>query len=169
MEHSEPGRAPKPSGGPPLVSGPLPQAVSRLISEVQDVLALVLLPWERDLSTHPSPWSVRTGVRRHLAAAVHPDVLTDVLLVVEELVENAYQHTGSARRLRVDREGCAVRVEVTDGDPAEPVLHLAHPVGPHHHGVLLVHELCHEWGVRPATDGGPGKTVWGVLREHPEC
>ena len=169
MDHPEPERAPKPSGGPPLVTGSLNHAVTRLVTEAQDVLALVVLPWERDLGTWPDLRSVRAGVRRHLAVAVHPDVLGDVLLVTGELVENAYLHTTGPRRLRVSREGCAVRVEVTDGDPAEPVLHLPAPRSHHRHGILLVHEVCRSWGFRPAADGEPGKTVWGVLSGHPAC
>jgi alkanesulfonate monooxygenase SsuD/methylene tetrahydromethanopterin reductase-like flavin-dependent oxidoreductase (luciferase family) len=148
----------------PLVTGSLRQAVARLVAEAQDVLALVVLPWENDLSARPDLRSVRAGVRRHLADAVHPDVLADVLLVVGELVENAYRHTASPRRLRVSREGCAVRVEVSDGDPTEPALHFAAAGEHRRHGLLLVHQVCREWGFRPT---GDGKTMWGVLGGHP--
>ncbi|WP_146174693.1 ATP-binding protein [Umezawaea tangerina] len=159
---------PMPSGGPPLLSGPLHEAVALLVTEAQDALALVVLPWECDLGPRPDLRSARAGVRRHLGAALHPDSLADVLLVMGELVANAYQHTASPRRLRVGREGCGVRVEVTDGDrDAVPV------VRPHSsdlrrgRGLLLVRELSLSWGVRPAVDGGPGKTVWSVLQAHP--
>jgi hypothetical protein len=57
-------------------------------------------------------------------------------------------------------------VEVTDGDPTEPLLpppSLARPGG---HGLMIVDELAVEWGVRALPDG---KTVWAVLAGHDHC
>jgi hypothetical protein len=169
MNSFEQDRDPRPSGDLPLVNGSVSQSAALLVTEVQNVLALVALPWERDLGARPELRSVRAGVRGHLAVAVHPDSLADVLMVLGELVANAYQHTTTPRRLRVFREGCSVHVEVTDGDPAEPRLLPSSPTRPSGHGLLIVDELCLEWGVRPALDGGPGKTVWAVLAGHLAC
>jgi len=151
------------------VTGSLTRAVARLVAEAQDVLALVVLPWECDLVSSPDLRAVREGVRRHLSDAVHPDSLADVLLVVGELVSNAYQHTTSPRRLRVVRDACVVRVEVTDGSPAAPAPHPPSTTRQGGRGLLLVHGLCRDWGVRPAADGEPGKTVWADLAAHPSA
>jgi hypothetical protein len=166
MDFFEPDREPRPSGGLPLVNGSLSQSAALLVIEVQNALALVALPWERDLGGRPELRAVRAGVRRHLADAVHPDALADVLMVLGELVANAYQHTSTPRRLRMSREGCSVRVEVTDGDPAAPLLRPPSPAHPGGHGLRIVDELCLEWGVRSLPDG---KTVWAVLAGHVDC
>lgn len=169
MDPFEPDPESRPSGGFPLVNGSLSQSVVRLLTEVQDALAVVALPWECDLGSRPDLRSIRAGVRGHLTVAVHPDSLADVLMVIGELVVNAYQHTSAPGRLRVSRESCSVRVEVTDGDPVEPLLLPPSSARPGGHGLMIVDELSDDWGVRPAPGGEPGKTVWAVLAGHLDC
>jgi hypothetical protein len=57
---------------------------------------------------------------RPVLSGVTRDELEDVLLVVNELVSNAYDHESSPRRLTLYRSAqpCFVRAEVEDG-PAE--------------------------------------------------
>jgi hypothetical protein len=57
-----------------------------------------------------------------------------------------------------------VRVEVSDGDPAPPVLHLPSTTRLDGRGMLLVHGMSRAWGVLDSPDGG--KTVWAELLEH---
>jgi two-component sensor histidine kinase len=83
-------------------------------------------------------------------------VVSDILLVVTELVTNAYEHGGGPRRVRLTRheEPLLVTVEVDDTSAGAPT------VGPEHHrgrGLVLVAKLAADWGVTPHAGG---KTVW---------
>ncbi len=147
----------------PLVTGSVTTAAAALIAQVEQALTLAVLPWECGLEHRRSLHSIRNGVGDHLVG-VSPGVLADVLVVVEELVTNAERHARSPRRLRVTRGGCVVRVEVSDGDPALPVLHPPSATRIGGYGILLVHRMSREWGVLLDDEGG--KTVWAELTEH---
>ncbi|MEU4740928.1 ATP-binding protein [Actinosynnema sp. NPDC023658] len=87
------------------------------------------------------------------------DELGDCLLVVTELVANAYDHGEEPRRVRLHRwaEPCSVRIEVDDGTQGEVVLGHSR-LGPHRgRGMVLVANLSASWGVRYQEHG---KTVW---------
>lgn len=89
--------------------------------------------------------------------------LSDVLLVVTELVTNVYDHTPGAGRLHVARlqDPCRVVVEVDDRSPDSPTVGRSRLSEDRGRGVTLVAALSQSWGVRPRDEGG--KTVWAVV------
>lgn len=153
-------------GDAPLLTGLFREAVAMLHSEVDAALSLAAMPWECGLEHRIDVRVVRAVVRGHLSAAVvAAEVLDDVLLVVEELVTNAYRHTPSPRRLRISRSQCAVRVEVSDGESARPGLYPPSGTRVGGRGMALVRGLSRAWGVLPDVQGG--KVVWAELAGHP--
>ncbi|GGP82151.1 ATP-binding protein [Saccharothrix coeruleofusca] len=99
-----------------------------------------------------------------LLADVAEDRLTDVLLVANALLSNAFRHADSPRRYRVlrPRASGVVRIEVEDSSPGRlPVLgrfgSVLHPEG---RGLLLVNRLAALWGVVPQATR---KTVWAEV------
>lgn len=82
----------------------------------------------------------------------------DALLLVSEVVTNAFAHGGVAYELRLDRTDRRLRVQVSDTSPVRPRSH-----GPHRadstsgHGLYLLERLSAAWGW--ARRGG-GKAVW---------
>ncbi|WP_051814284.1 ATP-binding protein [Kitasatospora sp. MBT63] len=86
----------------------------------------------------------------------------DILLVVSELLSNAYRHTPGPTGLdiRLDRERGKLTVAVTDTGTRRPVVRAYRPTQPHGHGMHIVDRLAASWGVTPAPGG---KTVWAVL------
>jgi anti-sigma regulatory factor (Ser/Thr protein kinase) len=88
-------------------------------------------------------------------------IVGDILLVVTELVTNAYEHGGGPRRVRLTRHDAPLRVtvEVEDVSARTPTVGKSR-FGPDHHrgrGLVLVARLAAEWGVTPQLEG---KTVW---------
>lgn len=94
-----------------------------------------------------------------LASLAEPDRV-DALIVVGELLENAYVHaTGPGQlRLHVAEDPCEVTVAVTDAGTGEPRLRVPGHAGGR--GLLLVDELADSWGVSHHDDG---KVVWARL------
>ncbi|WP_042365282.1 ATP-binding protein [Streptacidiphilus neutrinimicus] len=88
----------------------------------------------------------------------------EALLVAAELLANAEQHGGGARRLRLDLDpaGQQLRIAVSDSDPH----HRPRPVRPHRadrphgHGLHILSRLS-IWGT--TDDGRAGKTVWAQV------
>ncbi|MEU6947720.1 ATP-binding protein [Streptomyces sp. NPDC046316] len=82
----------------------------------------------------------------------------DILLLVSEVVANAYEHGGAPYELRLDRVGGRLWVQVSDTSPVRP-----RPHGPHRasrtsgHGLYLLERLSVGWGSVPR---GQGKAVW---------
>jgi anti-sigma regulatory factor (Ser/Thr protein kinase) len=106
-----------------------------------------------DLSTQPSPRRIRATVADCLAfGRPREEPLGALLLVVDELVGNAYRHTARPAWLRVTRQRGALLVEVSDGDTS--IEQVSAGGG---HGLRLVEQLSHGWGVRLT---GTGKVVW---------
>ncbi|MEV7548446.1 ATP-binding protein [Amycolatopsis sp. NPDC089917] len=97
------------------------------------------------------------------------DSLGAVLLVLDELVANAYRYTTTPGELRITRQIRGVLIEVTDDDPDLESLKTRSGSGSVHgyHGLLLVTHLSLEWGARPE---GNGKVVWALVpaRRHDE-
>ncbi|WP_329051354.1 ATP-binding protein [Amycolatopsis sp. NBC_01488] len=84
--------------------------------------------------------------------------LVDTLIVVVELLENAYLHGGGPRQLRIHHahNPCEVTVAVADhGAGGEPKLRVPDRGGGR--GLLLVDQICLDWGVSHHDDG---KLVW---------
>ncbi|MDT9691339.1 ATP-binding protein [Streptomyces sp. P9(2023)] len=85
-------------------------------------------------------------------------LVEDVLLLVSEVVTNAYTHGGRPYELRLDGTGGRLWVQVSDTSPVRP-----RPHGPHSasrssgHGLYLLERLSTAWGWLPR---GEGKAVW---------
>lgn len=89
--------------------------------------------------------------------------LSDLLVIADALLTNAFEHAGAPRRLRLSRraDGHVLRVEVEDASPQLlPVLGKSGARGLRHHGLLLVNRLSSCWGVEPHARY---KTVWGEV------
>ncbi|WP_284750730.1 ATP-binding protein [Amycolatopsis sp. RTGN1] len=112
------------------------------------------------LRDRPDLRQVRTAVMEALTFGAHPaDNFGGVLLVMDELVSNAYRHTSAVRRLRVTRAAGTFLIEVSDHDP---VVHQvrAREFGCGAYGLRLVAQLSLDWGVRADSDG---KVVWAIV------
>ena len=83
--------------------------------------------------------------------------LIDALIVVGELLENAYVHGGGPRQLRIHHahDPCEVTVAVADVGIGEPKMRVPDHGGGR--GLLLVDQLSLDWGVSHHDDG---KLVW---------
>ncbi|MDX8048457.1 ATP-binding protein [Lentzea sp. BCCO 10_0798] len=131
------------------------------MSESVDVLV------ERELTDgNPSVADERRLLRAALNS-VDEGRVEDALLIMTELVENAYRHAVGARRLcvRLVRERDVIRIEVEDGSPMRlPVL------GRHGHtdsdgaGLVIVNRLSAHWGCRRSN---VVKTVWAEVSGLP--
>nr|WP_237439467.1 ATP-binding protein [Amycolatopsis rubida] len=91
-----------------------------------------------------------------------PDHLADVLMVVEELASNAYEHTSgpSCARLTVLPRPCVVVIEVEDPEHGRPEVRPPDFERARGRGMLLVDRLADDWGVH---EHSGGKTVWARL------
>lgn len=113
----------------------------------------------RDLTQRAlSEWFGAAGAPGRVAA-------TDALLLVSEVVTNAFTHGGVPYELRLDRAGGRLWVQVSDTSPVRP-----RPHGPHRpsrssgHGLYLLERLSAAWGCVPR-DGG--KAVWFEVEVPP--
>ncbi|QDY81143.1 ATP-binding protein [Streptomyces qinzhouensis] len=90
-------------------------------------------------------------------------LLDDAELVVSELVTNAVRHGGgTAVTLRVRHTGDAVRIEVTDGNPAAAKPRAAGPDDESGRGLGIVAAVSQQWGV-----SSDGCTTWSRLALPP--
>ncbi|WP_181764883.1 ATP-binding protein [Streptomyces albidus (ex Kaewkla and Franco 2022)] len=121
-------------------------------------------------STHPrSSCQARDIARDYLSALrppATPETVDNVLLVVSELVTNAYRHAGGLSCFRVSGSAGSVHVQVTDPSPLLP---RSRSIGPETDlergggfGWPLVHHLAHEVTVRREPHGG--KTIEVFIR-----
>lgn len=101
-------------------------------------------------------------VRRRAQAVLGPasDAVDDVLVVISELVENVTRHTRGGGELRLTRDDGVIRVEVRDGDAAQPRLLPPDDRRIGGRGLLVVAGMARRWGVRPEE---AGKTVWAEI------
>ncbi|MGH3499897.1 MAG: ATP-binding protein [Nocardioidaceae bacterium] len=107
--------------------------------------------------------AVRDRVRRLLIDAAPAGGVDDAVLVVDELVTNAYRHAPPPRVLRLhhDRDGSCLWVEVEDhAQDGVPYLCQPSPATPDGRGMLLVDRLCARWGV---VRYGSHKSVWAEV------
>lgn len=88
----------------------------------------------------------------------------DVLLVLNEIVQNAYEHAGGARRLELTRHAdpCEVTIGVEDGSPTPPRLRASAGTGFGGRGLYLVDRLATAWGSHDDLPSA-GKTVWAKV------
>ncbi|MET1001268.1 MAG: ATP-binding protein [Acidimicrobiia bacterium] len=119
----------------------------------------------------PADTSAASAARRFVrdalsGAGLRDEAVSDVELLVSELVTNAVIHARSASRVTIDYDGSRVRVTVADESPARPELldRGAHSVTGR--GLLLVQQIAHRWGVD--IPGEPAaKRVWFELDVAP--
>lgn len=110
----------------------------------------------------PSLATVRRWVRLQLMGEA-PDCVGDVLLVVNELVSNAYRYTSEPSFLRVVVEESRIRVEIAHDAQARPPLRkVSRPQ--RGYGLVLVARLSDRWGVDRAHGG---TVVWADLPRFP--
>ncbi|WP_410660562.1 ATP-binding protein [Amycolatopsis sp. lyj-112] len=109
-----------------------------------------------DLGDRPDLRRVRSVVAEHLGfGRGKAEPLGALLLVIDELVSNAYRHTAAPGDLRITRRLRGFMVEVSDGDPD-----LRSASAAQHHGLRLVGQLSRDWGFRAEPTG---KTVWALV------
>jgi two-component sensor histidine kinase len=110
----------------------------------------------------PPPLAAVRALVANLTADLPPELGEDLLLVVTELVANAYEHGTAPRSLRLRRDdNSEVVVEVDDATPNPPVLGRSRLDGNRGRGLTIVSALAERWGVRALR---AGKTVWARLR-----
>lgn len=120
-----------------------------------------------ELAKHPTPARyVREKVKLQLAALGLADGAGDfvesVLVIVSELVTNAYRHAGGAQSIRVTYDTGNVTIEVDDTTPTETVITPDDERGAvGGYGMVLVDTLADDWGVTPRPGG---KTVYSHIR-----
>lgn len=123
------------------------------------------LTWDDELTSSgvAALPTVRAWVRQ-TAADIGAEALTDLLLVVVELVTNAIEHGGGPRRLRLWRTADEVNVEVEDTnlDDVTPGVSRFGEAAHRGNGLVLVRRICRDWGVRHDTVSGR-KTVWSTM------
>jgi hypothetical protein len=104
----------------------------------------------------PGLTAARRWAETKLGALRERDLI-DSLIVVGELLENAYVHGGGPRQLRIHQahDPCEVTVAVADIGSGEPRLRAPGRGGGR--GLLLVDQLCLDWGVSQHDEG---KLVW---------
>nr|WP_297427620.1 ATP-binding protein [uncultured Actinotalea sp.] len=101
-------------------------------------------------------------VRAARDLGVGPRSLAVVELLASELITNAVKFGGDGDvRVAVRSDGPLLRLEVSDGNRAAPVVDADRPAHLGGHGMKLVETLCEDWGVRHDRTGG--KTVWLTL------
>jgi len=106
----------------------------------------------------PSLATVRRWVRLELTGE-QPECVADVLLVVNELVSNAYRYTSEPSFLRVAVQVGRIRVEIAhDGLARPPLRKVSSPQ--RGYGLVLVARLSDRWGVDRAHGG---TVVWADL------
>lgn len=103
--------------------------------------------------------SARHWAEARLATLGEPHRL-DVLMVIGELLDNAYQHADGPTQVRLHRlaDPCEITVAVADTSGSSPRLRVPDDHGGR--GLLLVDQLCLAWGASYHDDG---KVVWGRL------
>jgi two-component sensor histidine kinase len=109
----------------------------------------------------PPPLAQVRALVATLTADLPAELGEDLLLVVTELVANAYEHGTAPRTLRLERNDARVVVEVDDGTSSPPVLGRSRLGANRGRGLTIVAGVAERWGVRALL---AGKTVWALLR-----
>ncbi len=107
----------------------------------------------------------RRFVRAVLQGWQVEDVMDEVLLIVSELVTNAFEHAQSPCRLRLSLTASGLRVDVHDEGRGTPDLRAATEQSEHGRGLYLVATFAAAWGTEQSPEGG--KIVWAELPSQP--
>jgi anti-sigma regulatory factor (Ser/Thr protein kinase) len=110
-----------------------------------------------------APARARAWIAEHTAHLPAPAV-DDALLVASELVTNAVQHGRPDIVLRLGVDATRLRIEVSDGNDALPVVPGVEPEvdRPTGRGLLIVAATAADWGVE-RNRGTVGKCVWAEV------
>ena len=106
--------------------------------------------------------AARQAVRDLCGNRLAAEFVTDVELVVSELVTNAVTHGAGQVTLTVTLANGRVTLSVMDEGGGRPRLRHVEDGSGHGRGLALVVRIAHEWQVREAPQG-VGKEVWCVL------
>lgn len=112
----------------------------------------------------PDPVAVRAA-RRYVAdrcsgAATPEDLCDTAVLLVSEIVTNAFAHGRSQARVTVAASPERILVEVSDDNSRHPRMVEQDPDALDGRGLSIIDLLSSRWGVR---DESIGKTVWFEL------
>lgn len=115
-----------------------------------------------DLRARPDAAVVRRWLAARLAFGVTTAALGYTVLVADELVTNAYEHTGAPRRLRYTRHRTGLLLEVTDAAPhrTRTLAAIRDGVREYGTGLAVVTSSALDWGVH---HDAAEKTVWALL------
>lgn len=97
---------------------------------------------------------------RRACAGLNEESLSTAVLLVDELVVNAFRHGLSPVTLSVTRSPSGARVGVCDVGPALPHVSSPGPLEEGGRGLQLVEALARRWGVTPTAGPQGGKWVW---------
>jgi anti-sigma regulatory factor (Ser/Thr protein kinase) len=105
----------------------------------------------------------RTRVRKRFAGVMADDAVSDLELVVTELVTNAIAASAVGQRvgLRFERAAGTVLIEVFDSCPDPPLLRDVNELALSGRGLALVKELSDDFGWQ-LDSAGLGKVVWAL-------
>ena len=99
-----------------------------------------------------APGAARAAARRFLAARIHPSRMSDLLLMISELVSNAWVHGRGQIVLRLQVDDGVVRGEVIDqGAGFEREVRARGPEEVGGRGLFLVDALSTSWGIHEGT------------------
>jgi hypothetical protein len=124
--------------------------------------------WTHEARFSPEPLSAsraRHFVGSHLTAHRLPYLLSDVQLVVSELVTNAYLHARTPIRVRLEEFLFCVKLSVHDGSSTRPLARVPGRLVPGGRGLAIVDECSVQWGTTAETTGG--KSVWALFAVTP--
>lgn len=115
------------------------------------------------LADRRSAHRARVFVRDTLAVWGREEMVSDVTLAVSELVTNAVVHARSSASLTLRNLPDGVRVQVKDGEPAQPEYRCVSEDALGGRGMHIVAAISDGWGVESSP---PGKVVWLDIRDH---
>jgi anti-sigma regulatory factor (Ser/Thr protein kinase) len=99
-----------------------------------------------------APGVARAGAKRCLAGELGRERLSDLLLVISELVSNAFEHGHGQVVFRLRLDNGIVRGEVIDqGGGFEHVIRARGREDVRGHGLFIVAALTNRWGIHDGT------------------
>lgn len=113
-------------------------------------------------ATGHAPGQARRFLAEELARAeVGAQQLSDIAVIVSELVTNAIRAGSPTVHVRMLVEAGALRIEVRDDAGGTPTPRTVGPRATHGRGLQIVRALASGWGVEPVAGGG--KVVWATV------
>lgn len=111
---------------------------------------------------HPSSAKLARGFVIDRLSGYEQRLVDDAALMTSELVTNSIRHATGTVTVTVAIDADTLRIAVSDGGPATPVIRTPSPAEPYGRGLQIVAALADDWGVTPNPDAG--NTVWLTLR-----